>query len=140
MKKMEVAIQEMRQELFVQGIILKDEDLVELSKYQKKILSQNEWVEFDSQKILLIIDAYIKSGYVYPDTYIEIIQMGIRDYYWIRKLFDLFTTDEKILEALRVTFKEEYLLGNYSVERVIRSLRMDGAKLRKERWNGLCSM
>ena len=140
MEKMEVTILQMRQELLVQAIILKDEDVVELSKYQTTVLSQNEWLEFDSQKILMIVDAYIKSGYVYPDTYMEIIKMGIKDYYWIRKQFDSFTTDEEIIEALRVTFKEEYILGNYSVERVIRNLRTNGANFRKERWNGLCNL
>lgn len=129
--KMEIMIQEVKQELQVQGIVLSNEDLIVLRKFQERVLKKLEWIEFDSQKLLEIIQVFLYSGYLYPDNYMDLLKQSIVDYYRIRKQLDPLTSDEEILMAMKEFVQKQYLFGEYCVEKIIQEL---NGKSRKERW------
>ena len=81
-------------------INLTENDVLFLYRCQKNVCRRLDWVECDPQKLFLIINRFLESGYVHPQNYRQVLKTVINVYYDIRSRITNKVTDEDIVEAM----------------------------------------
>ena len=92
-------------------INLTENDVLFLYRCQKNVCRRLDWVECDPQKLFLIINRFLESGYVHPQNYRQVLNV----YYDIRSRITNKVTDEDIVEAMTNLYEQ---LSGMGIERL----------------------
>ncbi|MGN1277028.1 MAG: DUF6323 family protein [Floccifex sp.] len=126
-------IQTIQNQCLVKGILLSEFDIIEFFEYQQTILEKLQWIESDAFKLEIILVPFLDSNWVHNENYKKICKTIIRNYYVIRKYFNLEINDEQIYRTLLNEFNRYSGMNLQTLkERTIACLKQEGGQRSNE--------
>ena len=85
------------------------------------------WIETDPDRLFVILERFIHTGYVHAQNHRQVLTAAIRIYYVSRSRLSYHISDEEILDQIVSCYRELLGMGIESLgERVVRRFQGEG--------------